>query len=67
MLICAHCSEPMRGRASFNGLPLCHPDKGVDCYHLVTVYGHAMPCSNPACVLSRGGINIMQARIEASA
>lgn len=42
--ICAHCERPMRGMASAGDAWLCHPDYGVDCYHLVTLYGHKMPC-----------------------
>jgi len=42
---CAHCMREMRGYASAgNGQRLCHPDAGLDCYRLVTVYGHEMPC-----------------------
>ena len=42
--ICAHCREPMQGYATIGGRWLCHPDAGLDCYRLVTVYGHPMPC-----------------------
>ncbi len=42
--VCAHCSGVLRGFGSVNGLPLCHPDNGMDCYHLVTLYRHEMPC-----------------------
>lgn len=41
---CAHCGGPQVGFASVNLAPLCHPDYGLDCYRLVTVYGHLMPC-----------------------
>lgn len=41
---CGHCGERMRGYASFRNKWLCHPDDGLDCYRLVTVYGHPMPC-----------------------
>ena len=41
---CAHCRGPVRGYASANGRPLCHPDFGLDCYHLATVYQHDVPC-----------------------
>jgi len=37
----------MRGNAGIcdpEPKPLCHPDSGMDCYTLVTVYGHGMPC-----------------------
>lgn len=42
--ICGHCRQPMRGYASAHGTWLCHPDDGMDCYRLVTVYRHEMPC-----------------------
>lgn len=42
--ICAHCAQPMRGMASLTRDGehhwLCHPDEGMDCYHLVTVWRH---------------------------
>lgn len=47
---CGHCCEPLRGYASAyragsgQSVPLCHPDDGMDCYRLVTVYRHPMPC-----------------------
>lgn len=50
---CAHCSGPQNGSASVTQYddarkpvhkPLCHPDYGMDCYSLVSVYGHSMPC-----------------------
>lgn len=44
--ICGHCEGPMRGYAFAFNLPLCHPDAGPDCYHLVTVYRHPMPCAS---------------------
>lgn len=50
--ICAHCGGPMRGYASAGDAWLCHPDSGIDCYHLVTLYGHPAPCA--AC-MTRGG------------
>jgi hypothetical protein len=42
--ICGHCQRPMRGHASTGGVWLCHPDDGMDCYTLVTLYGHGAPC-----------------------
>ena len=39
LVVCAHCGEPQRGAASAFGKDLCHPDDGLDCYRLVTVYG----------------------------
>lgn len=44
--LCSHCLRPMAGFASLNDDPLCHPDEGIDCYHLVTVYKHEMPCTS---------------------
>lgn len=55
---CAHCGGPMRGSAGLQWMgvagstplrfDLCHPpDVGMDCYRLVTVYGHQIvdcPC-----------------------
>lgn len=42
--ICTHCQQPQRGFASLtlSGIefPLCHPDTGMDCYRLVTIYRH---------------------------
>lgn len=41
-VICAHCGNEQQGYASVHkggvNYPLCHPDEGLDCYHLVTVY-----------------------------
>jgi hypothetical protein len=42
--ICGHCGGPQRGYATVNRTPLCHPDTGLDCYSLVTISGHPMPC-----------------------
>lgn len=40
---CAHCGKRFEvgGSLHTGGVeyPLCHPDEGLDCYHLVTVYG----------------------------
>jgi hypothetical protein len=41
---CAHCGGPQRGYAAINDAPLRHPDVDLDCYRLVTVHGHSMPC-----------------------
>ena len=44
MRTCSHCRGPLRGSAGLttDGVhyPLCHPDEGLDCYRLVTVYQH---------------------------
>lgn len=48
---CAHCGRPgpmhaslLRGGRTF---PLCHPDDGLDCYRLVTVYGEPIGSRKP--------------------
>jgi len=43
---CGHCLKPARGYARAEGARLCHPDEGLDCYRLVTVYGHSVPCGD---------------------
>lgn len=46
MKVCAHCGRRFRvGGSIFTGgveYPLCHPDDGLDCYRLVTVYGETI-------------------------
>lgn len=49
--ICGHCDRPIQGSGWAEGQPLCHPDASflghlgrLDCYRLVTVYHHPMPC-----------------------
>lgn len=41
--VCAHCGQSFEVGGSLHtggvDYPLCHPDDGLDCYHLVTVYG----------------------------
>ena len=52
---CGHCGQRQlgalnhydRGGATADGTPLCHPDFGMECYRLVTVYHHPTPC--PEC------------------
>lgn len=41
---CSHCGFGMLGYASVGLDFLCHPDAGIDCYRLVTVYHHESPC-----------------------
>lgn len=43
--LCAHCAQPMRGYATVGPQYLCHPDDGIDCYKMVTVYRHPTPCA----------------------
>ncbi len=47
---CAHCGLLIIGYGSVNDAPLCHPTTGLDCYHLVTLYRHSMPCDSAYCV-----------------
>lgn len=50
MTECVHCQQPLRGWAAVPAGPVCHPsglpgeEPGLDCYRLVTVYGHPTPC-----------------------
>jgi hypothetical protein len=41
---CDHCLRPMEGFAGVDDRYYCHPDDGMDCYHLVTVYRHPDAC-----------------------
>ena len=50
--LCGHCGKPPVGFAQANNVSLCHPDVGLDCYALVTVYRHSMPCDRVGCVVS---------------
>lgn len=46
---CAHCQQPARGYATVGPDRLCRPDlsqMAMECYRLVTVYGHLMPCGD---------------------
>lgn len=51
--LCAHCQRVQAGygmvtvkdaSGTIRDQPLCHPDQGLDCYRLVTIYRHPMPC-----------------------
>lgn len=44
--LCAHCLLEPRGYATGGDDRLCHPDTGIDCYRLVTVYHHPTPCQH---------------------
>jgi hypothetical protein len=35
---CAHCGKVGETYGQLNNSPLCHPNVGMDCYRLVTVY-----------------------------
>lgn len=48
--LCGHCGNPQRGYSTHESKPLCHPDDGMDCYQLVTVYGHPMTGAVEHCV-----------------
>lgn len=41
---CWHCGSPRRGYATAAGMPLCHDDTGPNCYRLVMIHNHPMPC-----------------------
>lgn len=50
---CGHCGASdvgtlRAGYASVGMEPVCHPYVGdrPDCYRLVTIYGHPMPCAD---------------------
>lgn len=49
---CAHCQLPTLGYGTAHSAPLCHPDIGLDCYHLVTLYRHTTPCTIAYCLAS---------------
>jgi hypothetical protein len=53
---CAHCDRTMNNFAggysrSLQGKPLCHPNgpNRPNCYKLVTLYGHSLPCKRKKC------------------
>lgn len=53
---CAHCGRLMNNFAGghsqgYQGENLCHPNASnrPDCYRLVTVYNHEMPCTKKTC------------------
>lgn len=57
LLHCTHCGNQQRGSAGMDlhgtYYPLCHPDAGMDCYRLVTVYQH--PAVDCPCALNVTG------------
>lgn len=50
--LCGHCGLSLRGYASSGDDKLCHPDTGMDCYKLVTLYKHEFDCEDPKCLAS---------------
>lgn len=64
--MCAHCGDEMRGYAMAGDRWLCHPDPPhLDCYHLVTVYHHAMAGSTDECDgCSRAVVSAARAQAE---
>lgn len=50
---CGHCGGQLRGNAEANDVPVCHPDRGMDCYLMVTVWGHDTPCSDCSALRQR--------------
>lgn len=50
--LCRHCLTPIEGRvmATYNGSPLClGGDTEPNCYRLVSLYHHDMPCAGDPC------------------
>jgi hypothetical protein len=60
--VCAHCGGPLRGYAALGDTKLCHPDDGLDCYRLVTLYRHPVPCG--PCAYAGGGQGHMASGVE---
>ncbi len=48
--VCAHCQQSAQGYATVGGDRVCHVDNMMDCYRLVTLYRHPLPC--PDCITS---------------
>jgi hypothetical protein len=55
---CQHCSGIVIGHATVyfddKSYPVCHPNTGLDCYKLVTIYNHTrwcFPCTDVRLVL----------------
>jgi hypothetical protein len=42
---CAHCMRPALTPLAIGKYQLCHPPYGLDCYELVTIAKHGMPCN----------------------
>lgn len=59
MTTCEHCGGQRQGYGVIKGKKVCHPDVGMDCYHLVTVYGHEMPCKNCINTLTAQVTNVL--------
>ena len=57
---CGHCRREPLGFAEIRDQRVCHPDYGIDCYRLVLVYGHPMPCQ--ACCDARALLDNMDPR-----
>lgn len=62
-MYCGHCERDLAGNGPFaiiymkdKIISLCHPDGGMDCYHLVTVYHHGMSCDRVSCRYSRSSM-----------
>jgi hypothetical protein len=52
MFLCAHCGQALVGYATLDAVKLCSPAYGLDCFWLVTVYAHSMPCAHKPCAAS---------------
>lgn len=44
---CAHCGKIGEAYGQLNSSPLCHPNVGMDCYRLVTIYGEEIGARLP--------------------
>lgn len=44
---CAHCGRTGHCFAQVNKYPLCHPNEGMDCYRLVTIYDEPIGARKP--------------------
>lgn len=55
---CGHCGRVQDGYAAVGNTPLCHPDEGMDCFKLVTLYGHATPCDTCTPVTAPGASEV---------
>lgn len=65
---CAHCGKRFEAGGSLfrEGVdyPLCHPDEGLDCYRLVTVYGERIGCrKDPDFFAARFGLETDTAQL----
>jgi len=61
LVLCGHCQQLAVGRGSYNGVRLCQPSQeqvtegSMDCYRLVSISHHELPCSWCQSGLDYGG------------